>query len=88
MIAVTHPGKIGDFGFDVARLKEIKKLTGSAFLTTEKTTLYENWVNGSRTVFEDLSKILDIFCMTHIFNDLNPFIKSNFNGIVTLYLLR
>jgi hypothetical protein len=54
--------KIGDFGFDVARLKEIKKQTGSAFLTTEKTTLYEyaNYagvMKGYMSYYEVLSKI-------------------------------
>jgi hypothetical protein len=54
--------KIGDFGFDVARLKEIKKQTGSAFLTTDKTTLYEyaNYagvMKGYMSYYEVLSKI-------------------------------
>jgi len=54
--------KIGDFGFDVARLKEIKKQTGSAFLSNEKTTLYEyaNYagvMKGYVAYYEVLSKI-------------------------------
>lgn len=54
--------KIGKFGFDVDRLQEIKKQTGSAFLTSEKTTLYEyaNYagvMKGYISYYELLSKI-------------------------------
>ena len=54
--------KIGKFGFDVDRLQEIKKQTGSAFLTSEKTTLYEyaNYagvMKGYISYYELLSKM-------------------------------
>ena len=54
--------KIGEFGFDVARLKELKKQTGSAFITAEKTTLYEyanyaSVMKGYMAYYEVLSKI-------------------------------
>ena len=54
--------KIGKFGFDVDRLQEIKKQTGSAFLTSEKNTLYEyaNYagvMKGYISYYELLSKM-------------------------------
>lgn len=54
--------KIGKFGFNPEKLKEIKRQTGSSFLTTEKTTLFEyaNYAGnfkGYISYYEVLSKM-------------------------------